>query len=252
MRRSFHSRNQGDLGEVAAIAWLTSVGAVVSMPLFHSPDYDVVAEHDGALLRVQVKTSSFRERGRFAVRLATSGGNRSWTGVVRHFDTARCDYLFVLVADGRRWFIPAIAIDGGTSIRLGGPKYAEFEVDRTTSSAFAMTRPLESLPARGSAGVGEPGRAVNAVPRAERVRIPPPPCFHSRRDQGSPRDAAIGVRKRPTARTKISPGHQITIPVGPFGAAELEAGDRFLVRAEATGRVSLTRIDTPRAGDDIM
>jgi hypothetical protein len=33
------------------------------------------------------------------------------------------------VGDGRRWFIPASELGGGTSIVVGGPKYSEFEVD---------------------------------------------------------------------------------------------------------------------------
>jgi hypothetical protein len=45
-------------------------------------------------------------------------------------DASRCDYLFVLVGDGRRWFIPSDRIGGGSGILLGGPKYAEFDVDR--------------------------------------------------------------------------------------------------------------------------
>ena len=62
--------------------------------------------------------------------LAIRGGNQSWSGLVKRLDQKRCDYLFVHVADGRRWFIPAAAVDGGTHIVLGGPKYAAFEVDR--------------------------------------------------------------------------------------------------------------------------
>ena len=37
--------------------------------------------------------------------------------------------LFVHVGDGRRWFIPAAAVEGRTAVNLGGPKYAEFEVE---------------------------------------------------------------------------------------------------------------------------
>ena len=48
----------------------------------------------------------------------------------RRLDRDRFDYLFVLVGDGRRWFIPAGRVDGGSGLRLGGPKYAEFEVER--------------------------------------------------------------------------------------------------------------------------
>jgi hypothetical protein len=49
---------------------------------------------------------------------------------VKHFSSSRCDSLFVAVADGRRWFMPAAAVGGGSLIVLGGPKYAEYEVER--------------------------------------------------------------------------------------------------------------------------
>jgi hypothetical protein len=34
-----------------------------------------------------------------------------------------------LVADGRRWFIPATEVDAKAGLILGGPKYAAFEVE---------------------------------------------------------------------------------------------------------------------------
>ena len=62
--------------------------------------------------------------------LATRGGNQSWSGLVKRFSSERCDYLFVLVADGRQWLIPAEAVEGGAGIVVGGPKYAAYEIDR--------------------------------------------------------------------------------------------------------------------------
>jgi Holliday junction resolvase-like predicted endonuclease len=126
----FHPRQQGDLGEAAAIHWLTRIGAVVAVPLFHSPDYDLIAEFAGRIHRVQVKTSRCEvdSTGHYAVQLATSGGNQSWTGTVKKFDPSRVDFVFVLVAAGRSWFIPAREIEGCRSIHLGGLKYSEFEV----------------------------------------------------------------------------------------------------------------------------
>jgi hypothetical protein len=50
------------------------------------------------------------------------------------------------------------------------------------------------------------------------------------------------VRAGSRARTTISPGHQITIPVGPFNAASLFAGDRLEVVAEAEGVVRIERV----------
>ena len=120
------------MGEQSAAEWLWSVGAVVLQPAFHSaPDYDLVADLQGELLRVQVKTCACRTpKGHYVVALCTRGGNQSWNGIVKRFSPTRCDRLFVLVADGRRWFIPAGVVAGTTALTLGGPKYAEFEVER--------------------------------------------------------------------------------------------------------------------------
>jgi PD-(D/E)XK endonuclease len=124
------SREQGDFGELSAMAWLAFRGAHIAIPLGNNRHWDLIAELDSRVLRVQVKTGRCMRRGRWEVRVSTSGGNQSWNGVVKLLDTSRFDYLFVLVGDGRRWFIPAERVEGGTALRLGGPKYAEFEVER--------------------------------------------------------------------------------------------------------------------------
>jgi hypothetical protein len=124
------STKTGDLGEFSALEWLGSRGYPVYFPIGHSPDVDLIAEINGRLLRVQVKTATVFRNGRFEVTLCTRGGNQSWNGLVKRFSSARCDWLFVLVADGRRWFIPAAAVQGGAGILLGGPKYAAYEVER--------------------------------------------------------------------------------------------------------------------------
>jgi PD-(D/E)XK endonuclease len=126
--RQAHPRRQGDIGEAAAIAWLTRAGFGVWIPLGHSPDADLIAERDDRLLRVQVKTSTALRNDRYEVSLATKGGNRSWSGRVKTIDPSRYEYLFVLVGDGRQWFIPATQIAAKTMVLLGGPKYAAFEV----------------------------------------------------------------------------------------------------------------------------
>ena len=112
------------------MCWLANRGATIAIPVGHSPDYDLIADFGEALVRVQVKTSSCWTGRRWAVSLATRGGNQSWNGLVKRLDATRCDSLFVHVGDGRRWYIPTSVVGGGSGIRLGGPKYAEFEVER--------------------------------------------------------------------------------------------------------------------------
>ena len=107
-----------------------SKGMPVCVPIGHTPDWDLIAVIDGKAATVQVKTCGRFANGRWDVAVCTRGGNRSWSGLVKYLDASRCDYLFVLVADGRRWLIPTAEAGGATVIRLGGPKYAAYEVDR--------------------------------------------------------------------------------------------------------------------------
>jgi Holliday junction resolvase-like predicted endonuclease len=123
-------RRQGDLGELSAMEWLASRGHAVFYPIGHSPDIDLIADDGQTLQRVQVKTTTQRRSNRWEVTLCTRGGNRSWSGLVKRFNASRCDSLFVLVADGRRWFVPATSVAAASKLILGGPKYAGYEIER--------------------------------------------------------------------------------------------------------------------------
>ena len=109
--------------------WFGTRGAGVFLPVFHSRDFDLIADWGDGLKRVQVKTSACYRNKRWSVAVCTRGGNRSWNGLVKRLDPQNYDLLFVLVADGRRWLIPAAKVGGGCGINLGGPKYAAFEID---------------------------------------------------------------------------------------------------------------------------
>jgi Holliday junction resolvase-like predicted endonuclease len=125
-----HPRVQGDLGEASAIQWLTLSGAIVCKPLFHSPEFDLVAEMAGRLVRIEVKTTWRRTPlDHWQAMLCTRGGNQSWNKTTKNFDPRRCEFVFVHVGDGRRWFIPSTRIEGVTAIVLGGRKYSQFEIE---------------------------------------------------------------------------------------------------------------------------
>jgi hypothetical protein len=66
----------------------------------------------------------------------------------------------VHVGDGRRWFIPSCAVEGGSGIVLGGPKYEAYEVE--------SDRPLTALAERRIATLADPRRGSGAV---KRVRL---------------------------------------------------------------------------------
>lgn len=237
----FHPRRQGDLGEAAAIQWLTSIGAVVSFPLFHSPDYDMVADINRRLLRVQVKTSvcTHGNTGHFAVQLATSGGNQSWTGVVKKFDSTQADFLFAMVANGRCWFIPAGEIEGHHSITLGGAKYSEFEVARRDA--------LDQPPPDGSTlRQPEGGRRSRRAGPACKVGASVLSGFDSHPPHLSPPsggDSHLGDKHAAIGRTKMSAHHQVAVPRVVAAASGVKPGDRFRVESDGTGRFVMTRIE---------
>jgi hypothetical protein len=260
-RRLINRRQQGDLGEASAIEWLTRQGATVWAPLGHSPDADLIADVEGTLLRVQVKTSTCRSQTpnghlRWEVSLATNGGNQSWSGVAKVFDPSRFDVLFALTGDGRRWFVPANAIEAATSIRLGGTKYSEFEIEPTSPIehlVYCEARPLlESNVPSGEYPSGQRTRSVKPWAYAFTGSNPVSPICIS----AYPQSASIGNGdttgfERSLGRVSqviMRPKRQMTMPKRPYVEAGLDVGDRMRVRAECEGRVVFERILEPADG----
>jgi Holliday junction resolvase-like predicted endonuclease len=174
MSQRMTPREQGDFGELSAMEWLACQGAKVYIPVFHSPDIDLIAGLGDQLFRVQVKTTMHRDDGgRWRVMISTRGGNQSWSGLVKYFDSSKCDYLFVHVGDGRRWLIPSRVLDCRSGLRLGGPKYSQFEVERGRPLA-ANFGALQST-RLGEYRSGQTGRPVKALAQPSQVRILPPP-----------------------------------------------------------------------------
>lgn len=230
--------------------WLACKGALVWIPLGHSPDADLMAELDGRLLRVQVKTSTVqvttpKGHNRWSVSISTNGGNRSWSGTTKTIDPCKVDYVFVLVGDGRRWFIRTNALEGSRCISLGGPKYSEFEIEPGTS----ITGLVYAAPGLPSNIAGEPGEcpsgqrelAVNESAMPTQVRILPPPSKPLR----SPRGDATRLARRPgqCGQVLLRAKRQTTIPKHPCAEAGLGIGDRLRVHSDGPGRLVFERIE---------
>ena len=225
--------------------WLVSRGARVYIPVFHSPDVDVIAQVDGRLLRIQVKTSNCRNRrGRWEVSISTRGGNQSWSGVAKYFDPSRCDLLFVHVGDGRRWLIPSRALECRSGLTLGGPKYSEFEVEpgrplTEQTAALQSNRP-------GEFRSGQTGRPVKALAQPSQVRILPPPSPAPERPPRPGFKPSKYERKLGrSGQAIINQKRRVNIPQKPFFEAGFELGDRVRVRSDGYGRVVLERIELP-------
>jgi hypothetical protein len=247
MERLINRTQQGDLGEASAIEWFTRAGAVVSKPLGYSPDYDLVVDLGDEPLRVQVKTSTQvvstpNGHERFPAMLATHGGNQSWNHEARLFGCERADLLFVLLANGRRWLIPAREVESKRCITLGGEKYSEFEIDPAEPIRDlilgAQATPINSPASLGEYPRGQRMAAVNRPAQPSQVRLLSPPLRTTRSDPttyarslGRSRQAVIYGKRR------------VTIPRECFAEAGLRIGDRIRATSRGEGRIVLERVN---------
>lgn len=122
---------QGNIGLGMAIAHFTMKCWTVCVPLNDNQPYDLVVEFEGKLQRVQVKTTGFKRGGKrggdnYCVALKATRHNRSGFKT-NLFDSASCDYVFVLTEAGDKYLIPATEITAQHEIILYA-KYDKFKV----------------------------------------------------------------------------------------------------------------------------
>lgn len=118
---------QGNLGLGKAIEYFTSYSIPIAIPLNDTQKYDLVADFNGKLQRVSVKTSRATENGKsFAVQLRNTGGS-SGKNKTRLFDKTSCDYVFIYTFNEECYLIPANIIEAQNTIYVG-PKYEDYLV----------------------------------------------------------------------------------------------------------------------------
>jgi hypothetical protein len=114
-----------------ASAWFLERGYRVSVPTEPAP-YDLVVESDDGFARVQVKSTSTRELGRWTAHISrreytpgilNAGGARK----DRTYKDTEIDYFFIVTGDGSHYIIPLKATNGIGRITLDS-KYGAFRV----------------------------------------------------------------------------------------------------------------------------
>jgi hypothetical protein len=124
-------KRQGNVGMASAIYYFTKNGFNVSIPLTDSQEYDILVEDsEGALYRVQVKTTRYNRRGTgpYEASLMVSGGNRTGIGKKRMISVSKCDIVYILCEDGSQYLLPTKIIYGKKNIALG-IEYRRFKVE---------------------------------------------------------------------------------------------------------------------------
>jgi hypothetical protein len=123
-----NSKKQGDAGLGQAIAYFTSQGYDVALPLTDSADWDLIVEMESGLKRVQVKTSyQLAESGIMMFSASVKGGNMSFNKPQKMIEDQNWDLIFLHhLVTGKQALIPKEVLTTKGQINIGGKKYSEY------------------------------------------------------------------------------------------------------------------------------
>ena len=112
------NKEKGNSGLGMAIAYFSTNGYTVSIPLNDTQDYDLVVEKDGILKTIQVKATGCKTKNNiFQVALKSCGGTKG-----KEYKTiinTNVDYIFILDAEKKMYLIPKSEIVNKSTINLG-------------------------------------------------------------------------------------------------------------------------------------
>lgn len=120
------NKEKGNTGLGMAIAYYSSNGYTVSIPLNDTQDYDIIVEKNGLLKTVQVKaTGCKRKNGNYQVALKSCGGTNGKT--YKTFLDTNVDILFIVTKDMSMYSIPKSEVQNKSTLNICS-KYEKFRV----------------------------------------------------------------------------------------------------------------------------
>lgn len=120
------NKEKGNAGLGIAIAYFSSNGYTVSIPLNDTQDYDLVIENSGVFRTVQVKaTGCKRNNGNYQVALKSCGGTSGKT--YKTVIETKVDLLFIVTKTMELYNIPVKNIKNKSTLNLCD-KYTKYKV----------------------------------------------------------------------------------------------------------------------------
>ena len=99
------NKEKGNTGLGIAIAYYTSNGYIVSIPLNDTQDYDLIVDKDNVLKKVQVKATSCKTKyDKYQVALKSCGGTKGKT--YKTVIETNIDQLFIVTDTMEMFIIP--------------------------------------------------------------------------------------------------------------------------------------------------
>lgn len=120
------NKERGNTGLGVAIAYFSSNGYTVSIPLNDTQDYDLVIEKNNVLETVQVKATGCKTKYNvYQVALKSCGGTKGST--YKTLIDTEVDYLFIFTEEKKMYFIPCSKITNKSTLNLSN-EYLKYEV----------------------------------------------------------------------------------------------------------------------------
>ena len=120
------NKDKGNTGLGMAIAYYTSNGYTVSIPLNDTQDYDIIIEKNNDLKTVQVKaTGCKRKNGSYQVALKSCGGTKGKT--YKTIIETKVDIVFIVTGNMSFYEIPREMITNKSTLNLC-EKYSKYKV----------------------------------------------------------------------------------------------------------------------------
>ena len=123
------NKEKGNSALGIAIAYFTTIGYVVSIPLNDTQDYDLVVEKEGHYYGIQVKATSCKTKyGMYQVALKSCGGTKGKT--YKTVIDTKVDYVFIVTEKLDMYMIPRKVINNRSTLNLCS-KYVEYKIVRS-------------------------------------------------------------------------------------------------------------------------
>ncbi len=111
------NKEKGNFGLGIAIAYFTTNGYTVSIPLNDTQDYDLVIEKNNIFQSVQVKTTGCKTKyGTYQVALKSCGGTKGIT--YKTVIDTNVDLLFIVSTDFLMYLIPREKVKNRSTLNL--------------------------------------------------------------------------------------------------------------------------------------
>lgn len=120
------NKEKGNSGMGLAIAYFTTNGYIVSIPLNDTQDYDLIVDKNNILKRVQVKSTGCKTKyGNYQVALKSCGGTKGKT--YKTIIETEVELIFIVTESKRMYLIPKKIIKNKATLNLCS-KYSQYQV----------------------------------------------------------------------------------------------------------------------------